>query len=246
MTMLLTEQRRIVNSCLATIFLVAMNSLHANVITTGCADINASCTLDELVGGGSVSIGNHLYDDWIVDDFSTYSTELSAIEVSILNDELNNSGLLFKTNGEFNTVGYDVIDFTLSFRVSTLDGSERIKKSHLEITEHAFGAGNFGGVIDIAEDILDADGNLIGETNVLADSLPPSLFDLSDSDTFLPKSEIFIEKTFFITGDSQSDNVSLDSFSQRFHSASIPEPETLWLMIIGLSGVFVARRQPDL
>ena len=37
-----------------------VTALQANVITNGCADTNVSCTLDELVGGGSIVIDDQI------------------------------------------------------------------------------------------------------------------------------------------------------------------------------------------
>jgi hypothetical protein len=216
-----------------------VTSLRANVITSGCAATNLSCTLDELAGGGSIIVDNILFDSWVINDFSSTTTNLSLIEVLALDDQPLSSGLQFNTNGEFSVVGFDVIDFSIGFTVSTLDLGARIRGNNLEINDFAFDPMNIGGFIDIWEDVLDVNGDLLGDEFVTADNFS-STFELYDSATFNPNSQVFIEKTIFLSGDDQLDKVSLDSFNQRF--IQVPEPSTLWLMVFGLA-VFFARKK---
>lgn len=231
---------------LATVLLgCVVTTTYANVITNGCADTNASCTLDELAGGGSIVIDDKLFDGWVIDDFSTNSVIASDIQVLALDDQLLNPGLQVIANGQFSVIGLDLVDLGIGFNLSTLDGGARIKGNSLEINQFTFGAGNVGGFIDIFEELLDTSGNLIGETFVTADNSPPSISNLFDMASFSPQAMIFVETTILLGGDSVLDTVSLDSFTQRFSQISNPisEPVTLILIGVGLAGFGFARRK---
>ena len=228
------------------IFIVAVLSVsivtttQASVITNGCADANVSCTLDELAGGGSIIVDDKLFDNWFISDFSTSVIISSNIQVIALDDQPFNQGLQFNPNGEFSVTGFDLIDLIIGYRVSTLDGSARINGNSLEIDQFSFGTGNTGGFIEIFEDVLDSNGNVIGDKFVTADNLQPSFFHLSDTTNFLPSSTIFAETTILLGGDSSADLVNLDKFTQRF--SQIPEPATWLLFGVGLMGFNLVRK----
>lgn len=216
-------------------------TLHATVITNGCADANQSCSLNELVAGGSIIIDDKRFDAWFVDDFSSIPVDLGSIEALLLDDQPLNPGLQFDSNGEFSTVGFDLIDVFLGFTVSTLDGSARIKDNSLEINGFDFGAGNVGGFIQIFEDLFDGNGNLIGEKFVTADNLDPPIFDLFDTAQFTPQPQIFVETSILLSGDGPGDTVSLDRFTQKF--SQIPEPSALILVGVGLAALGLSRKR---
>jgi PEP-CTERM motif-containing protein len=235
-------------AAILTLFCCTVTVTQANVITNGCSNTNASCTLGELVGGGSIVIDDKSFDNWFVDDFSTIPVITSGIQVLALDDQSLNTGLQFNANGQFSVTGLDLIDLDIGFSVSTLDGSARIKDNSLEINQFVFNAGNAGGFINIFEDVVDVNGNLIGEKFVTADNSPPGFFDLFDSASFSPQAMIFVETTILLGGDSDFDSVSLDRFTQRFSqilepATQIPEPVTLMLIGIGLAGLGFARRK---
>lgn len=223
----------------------SIHPVQATVITNGCANSN-SCTLVELAGGGTFIVEDKLFDDWWVDDFSSNAPlDLGSINVTALDDQPLNPGLRFDANGEFSIVGLDVVDITIGYSVSTLDGSARIKDNSLELTGYTFSTGNVGGFIEIYEDVFDIAGNLIGEKFVTADgfNLPPVFFNLFDSATFPAKSQIVTETTIFLSGDDPQDTVSLDSYEQRFSQVQIPEPGILLLLTLGLAGLVLTRKR---
>ncbi len=232
---------------LAAVLLACLvSTTYANVITNGCADTNASCTLDELASGGSIVIDDKLFDGWVINDFSTTPVVASGIQVLALDDQLLNPGLQFNANGQFNVTGLDLIDLGIEFNVSTLDGSARIKDSSLEINQFDFGVGNIGGFIEILEDVLDTNGNLIGDKRVTADNTA-GVFDLFDTTNFPTQAMISVETSILLLGDSGPDTVSLDRFTQRFSLDNpISEPVTLILIGIGWAGLCFVRRKQNL
>lgn len=219
---------------------IVPTNLNAAVITDGCAQVGQSCTLEELVTGGSITIDDKLFDEWFVLDFSTLPIDISGIDVSPLDDDPLNPGVQFNGNGQFSTVGFDLVDVLLGFTVSTLDGVARIKDNSLEINDYSFGVGNVGAFINIFEDVFDSSGNLIGEKFVVADNLPPPVLDLFDAADFAPVPQISVEKTILLGGDDPADTVNLGAFTQRF--SQVLEPESWALIALGLLGVGLTRR----
>ncbi len=222
-------------------FTFGIGPAKATVITSGCASINVSCTLEELAGGGDIVIDDKRFGNWSVIDTSTLPVDTGAIQVLALDDQPLNPGLQYNTSDGFSVTGLDLIDLFIEFSVSTIDGTARIKDNSLEIGDFAFGSGNFGGFITIFEDVRDASGSLIGDKLVMADNLPPPLFDLFDSATFSPQATIDVETWILAGGDDPNDSVSLTSFTQRF--SQIPEPATLLLVGVGLAGFGIARKK---
>lgn len=220
---------------------LGIGNAQATIITSGCADVNASCTLDELVSGGSIVINDKLFDNWFIEDFSTLPVDIAGIDVLPLDDQAMNPGVQFNANGRLSTVGFDLIDLDLGFSVATLDGSAGIKDNSLEINGFTFGVGNVGGFIDIFEDIFDPSGVLLGDKFVTADNLSPPILDLFDSAEFPAQSVVFVEKLILVSGDDSGDTVSLDTFSQRF--SQVPEPATIALLVMGILGVAITSRR---
>ena len=202
---------------------------------------SSAVALADLVGGATIVIGDKVFDRWFAEDFSSVPVNLADIDVVPLVDQPLNPGLMFNANGKLRTTGLDLIDLTLGFTVSTLDGRPTIKDNSLEIVGYSFGPSNVGGVISVFEDVFDAGGALIGEKFVTADNLPPSTFGLFDSAQFAPRSLVSVEKLILISGDAPGDTVSLDSFEQRF--SQVPEPATLALVLSAMGiGWFWRRR----
>ena len=215
--------------------------VNATKLTVGCADINQSCTLQELVDGGSITINDHLFSDWLVDDASTIAVDVSEIDVFALDDQANNPSLLYQANTQLQTVGFNEIDLYFGFSVAALSMDAKISGNSLKIEQFIFGTNNIGGLVIITEDVLSANGfDLIDGKFVVADNLAPPFFELSDSAMFDSQSTIFIDNYIFITGDDTNDTVMLSAFSQRF--SQVPEPATLGLMVAGLMGISFARR----
>jgi len=176
-------------------------------------------------------------------DLTTVSTD--NIDVTGVVD----GGLQFSVSaGELDVTGdgiYAYIDFQFGFHVAILDPLYKIKDNSLAIES--------AGLLNIAddlgmfilEDIFDAAGNLLGTKDVEFSDLAPDpvLFDLTDSATFDPQSEIWVTKNILVWATDPGETASLQSFSQRFSQMPIPEPSTWLLMGLGLAGLMGVGRK---
>ena len=201
-------------------------------------------SLQDLIDGAALTVEDKIFDSWelfFLDSSATPLPDLSQVDVVPLIDQPNNPGVKFNTNGQLSVVGENFIDLEFGFRVATLNGLPLIKDNSLAIPEDGFSFGSDGGLIVIAEDILDASGGDLGDKLVEADQ-GLGFFDLFDSADFPVQAEVFVEKFISIEVDSASDSVSLDMFVQRF--SQIPEPAGLLLALIAtVFGVSFACRR---
>jgi hypothetical protein len=151
--------------------LMGMTVANATVITSGCLS-SVSCSLQELVDGGTITVNDKLFDNWFALDFSTQPVDLDGVSVTGLDDQPLNPGLQYDGGGQLVANDFDLIDLNIKFSVATLDGVARIKDVSLEIDVFEFGTTNFGGFIDIFEDVFDSTGStLIVDPLVFADNL---------------------------------------------------------------------------
>ena len=57
----------------------------ATVVTSGCANVDASCTMDELFNGGTITVNDKLFSGWAL-EASFSEPDFFLIEVSGLDD----------------------------------------------------------------------------------------------------------------------------------------------------------------
>ena len=57
---------------------VGANQAHALIVTTGCANSNSSCTLQELASGASIAVDGQRFDNWLLNDASTLPVDLTG------------------------------------------------------------------------------------------------------------------------------------------------------------------------
>jgi hypothetical protein len=186
-------------------------------------------------------VGDKRFHDFTLSFQDSTSGQLPSYDqviVSSLNDDPLNPGLRFTSNGQFSTIGTNLLSVEFGYSVSTLTASPLINGNTLTLDSHSFGS--TGGNILISEDVADAVGGDLGNKIVEADQ-SNGLFDLMESISFAPQSSVRIVNAMTIGGDNPGDTVDLSIFSQRF--SQVPEPAGLALAVTGLF-VLAARRKP--
>ena len=173
-------------------------------------------TLQDLVGGASLDVGNSRFSNWkLVDLDATGSTppNLSIINVVPLIDSPPlNPGLQFVANGQLSTVGINAIDLHLQFRAEALAGSSTFVGQSLAMTGVTFGGD--GGILFLTGDLTGGAGQSLGASLAIADH-ETDFFQLSNSTTFAANSHVLVAMNVFLTGLAPSDTVTLSTFTQR-------------------------------
>jgi hypothetical protein len=137
----------------------------------------------------------------------------------------------FSLNGTLNAPANTLVDLTITYVVTAPKG-ELINDATLIST-----GGSFGGTGTYTVD----------ETLVNANNLSQVVGTLSaytgspvDSISFAGVNSIFVTKDIFLMGGSKG--VSLSAISQGFSSTSVPEPTSMALLGIGMTGFLAFRR----
>lgn len=211
----------------------------AVVTTSGCANVNVSCTLAELFAGGSIQANDKLFNNWGLErNAGSVAPNLGLIDVIGLDDGGLNPGpgLRYNGNGALAVVGGDFIDLAFNYGVWVLNPPPEIVDNSLEILNAAVVGDGF---LVIDETVFDQGLNVIGNKHVEIDPAfgTEILFDELEFDKMthlVVEKAIFLDAGFFGAA-------ALNVFEQRFSQA--PEPGTLALFGVGLVALgFMARR----
>jgi hypothetical protein len=157
-----------------------------------------AASLQDLFAGDSITVGDKVFDDWSLlgqTDPVTGSIDLSLIDVTGINSDPLNPGLLFTANNQLSVNGTDFLDLNFGFSVTVLDPQFSIKDFSLGILDFDADVG----LILIEEQIFDENFNSISFKDAFVDNLLNTK-KLSNSDEFSPLDKIFVEKIFWLPG----------------------------------------------
>ena len=208
-------------------------ALLACLLTIAVAPARAVPLLD-LLNGQSLTAGDKRFSDWtlihLISSDSAVDPDLALIDVTSLHDAVN-PGLQFAANGQLSVLAANFIDLQLGFVVETLDAQPKIVGNSLLLQDATF-TGD-GGNVTLVTTAIGGGGNVLPDVTVTADNLlgTSSLFAAT---VFPAESGLFVSTNLLVTGDFETDSVSLDTWQQRF--SEVPEPGTVALVATGILG----------
>ena len=179
-------------------------------------------TLQSLLSGGSMNVGNSLFSDWqllSLDATSGVNPDLSLIDVNPLAGDPSNPGLQFTTASQLSVAGINAIDLLVQFRVDALTGSNSFTGHTLSLTGITFGSD--GGIAYISDEITSHLGADLGPALVIIDNVS-DVTQLVSTSSFSPQSGLSVVTNVFLTGLTSSDSINLTSFTQRFSQNGAP------------------------
>ena len=177
-----------------------------------------SVTLQRLLDGESIAIGNARFSDWELISLSTANDpapDLSQIVITPSVDIIATS-LDFTANNQLTISGANSLDLTFSYQVRSLDPARPFNSHILEFTSLAVSTG--GGLVFITDELTASPAIDLASTLVIDDEVSGFVqeFDLAN---FSQQPSITVVTNIFASGLTAADTVQLHSFSQNFFQA---------------------------
>jgi len=182
-----------------------------------------------LPAGSSAVVGDLTFSNFT---YTTATPPPTAAGVTVLPFSLSGppveTGISF--SGGFFAAAGTTADYSIKYQVSVNPGGAPITDAYLAVTGGSLGTG----FVDVGETIKTLSGAPVASLNAF---VPGSFVDTA---SFGPQTTLVITKDIFIFGGSMGATASV--IDQGYSTSAIPEPASMALLGIGLSGLFTLRR----
>lgn len=229
---------------------------HAAVVTSGCADVNVSCSLAELFGIGTITVNDKKFSDFSLDFTAPGSKVLNFDEVKVSGLDDGGAdpgpGLRVSSTTEFLISDLDLINFVYAFRVDVTDPLWRVKDNSLTVDATPAGYTLTSGdpttgprwEVNEAVNTLGLT-EVLGSKQVFADGFLGTS-NLSDAAVFAPQTSLLVGTNVYMEGFGTDDSAQLFAFEQRFSQTMVPLPAPLLLLVTGIASLIgFGHRRPS-
>jgi hypothetical protein len=188
----------------------------AAVTTSGCAAVGVSCTLAELVNGGSITVNQQRFESFAL-ELDVGGRNLSQIVVRGLDSNLQEAGIAIDGGGQWYADPSDSLLFRLGYRVRSVVAGTGLGGARLDLVSPTTIGGGF---LRGSQTVFDAAGRELGDATGDADSdFETSLF--SDSFEWPARSQLYSETEIFLDSSRLSGVAELAIVDVHF---TLPEP----------------------
>lgn len=203
----------------------------AVVTTSGCVAVDESCTLAELLGGGSLTVGQHRFENFEIERDSG-GLDYTAMRVSGLDSAAGISGISIEGGGQWLVDLGDFLDLRIGYRARGLQPADGLASASLDLIAPVSGP---GARLRVQHASFDLRRRHLGRAVTQLDAD----FDVhaaSDAVDWPAEAELYGEVDLRLDAGRTNGQATLDRIEVRH---ALPEPDfgAVWLATIGLAAI---------
>jgi hypothetical protein len=205
----------------------------ASTITTGCADLDHACSLEELFAGGSLEMDGLHFSDFALDTLALWgAVGPDPARIQVLGAE-SGPGLRFEGRGELALLGAGGLDLWFSYRVTPAPG-QALEEAALVLDRWESPG---GGLLYLDQLLIGDAGVRVAANAVLADPAW-GFVQAADASSFPPQGGLAVSSRLHLSAEMPGDALDLGAFSQLYGPPSppaLPLPEPAAPLLFGLN-----------